>query len=199
MCPKLVAAGLAGAALAAPLLGRTLQRAVGMALTAGSAPLLAAAFAIASGGGGAQGSAAAPAAQADAWEPKVRTGHYTDTLARSSMMRVLHTACGSNCDKPAGRHACSAKSLLPRSAGPDGGSGGAAGRCTGAAHAGGLQDTGGVGQQGLCRRLRGGGPRARHYRAAVLGNALLSGGHRLGPHDDGNACAAMVLAVCTLY
>ena len=67
-----VSAGLAGAALAASLLGRTLQRTVGLALTAGGTPLLAAAFALVSGGNEAQGSAAAPAVQADAWEPKVQ-------------------------------------------------------------------------------------------------------------------------------
>lgn len=67
-----VAAGLAGAALAAPLLGRTLHRTVGLALTVGGTPLLAAAFALLTGGGEPQGSAAAPAAQADAWEPKVQ-------------------------------------------------------------------------------------------------------------------------------
>jgi hypothetical protein len=67
-----IAAGLAGAALAAPLLGRTLQRTVGMALTVGGTPLLVAAFALLSGGAEPQGSAAAPAAQADAWDPKVQ-------------------------------------------------------------------------------------------------------------------------------
>lgn len=66
-----VATGLAGAALAAPLLGRTLRRTVWMALLAGGAPLATAAFALLSGSDDPQGSATAAAAHAEALAAKV--------------------------------------------------------------------------------------------------------------------------------